>query len=302
MNIAMRYAIKASYGNDSIALIQWMADEGLTDAWVIHNDTGWAHPDWKNRVEAGEKFARSLGMRPVTLRSLIDTTGECIGVGKTELDSEEHVMLLREAGTNPWLVPKISNAARPEGQNSGFVPLVRLRKGFPRHGMQFCTTELKIRPTMLWLAKEDPDGELIGVVGVRREESSRRATWPEWTEDSELDGGRSLWAPLARMLTADRDKLVQRAGFDVLAHRSDECFPCVNSARADLRRVAEVPERIAEIAALESELSDGKDAPRRMFRRQGSIQQTIAWAQSSPGTYVEAQQFLFGCDAGFCGV
>ena len=65
----MDYVIKASYGNDSIALIQWMVEHGHTNAFVLHNDTGWARSDWAERVEAGEAFARSVGMEPVRTRA-----------------------------------------------------------------------------------------------------------------------------------------------------------------------------------------------------------------------------------------
>lgn len=249
----MKYVIKSSYGNDSIAVIQWMADNGhALDCYVLHNDTGWAHPGWRERVEAGEALALRLGMLPVRTQSV------------------------------------------------GFVAAARLKQAFPRHGMQFCTTQLKIEPTLAWLAEHDPDGDLVGVVGIRREESARRAAWPDWTETSALDGGRSLWAPLVRHTAEQRDALVARAGFEVLPHRSDECFPCVNAARADLRRLGEVPERVAEIEALEAELSEGKDKPRRMFRRQGGIRETLDWARSADGKYIEGQTFLRLCDAGFC--
>ena len=64
----MDYVIKASYGNDSIALIQWMVEHGHTNAFVLHNDTGWARSDWAERVEAGEAFGRVHGC----LRSCLD--------------------------------------------------------------------------------------------------------------------------------------------------------------------------------------------------------------------------------------
>jgi hypothetical protein len=59
---------------------------------------------------------------------------------------------------------------------------------------------------------------------------------------------------------------------------------------------------VAEIEQLEADLSEGKPKQRRLFRRQSGIRETVAWAQSAPGEYVEDQQFLFGCDAGFCGL
>lgn len=95
--MSMEYVIKASYGNDSIALIQWMADHGHGPrSWVLYNDTGWSHPDWAKRVERGEAFARGLGMQTARTHS------------------------------------------------PGFVSIARVKQAFPRSGMQFCTTMLKI--------------------------------------------------------------------------------------------------------------------------------------------------------------
>ncbi len=130
---------------------------------------------------------------------------------------------------------------------------------------------------------------------------------PELVESSELDGGRTLWAPLVRHTKAERDALIERAGFRILEHRSDECWPCINGNREDLRRLAEDEARIAQIEALEAELgttSNGK--PRVMFRaaHKGNalgIREVVRWAQSAPAQYRMGQRFLFGCDAGFCG-
>ena len=54
------YAIFASYGNDSIALIQWMHEHEKSGI-VVYSDTGWASPCWTARVESAEAWAQSLG-------------------------------------------------------------------------------------------------------------------------------------------------------------------------------------------------------------------------------------------------
>jgi len=53
--------ISVSYGNDSIALIQWAHEHELEDCYVVYADTGWSHPDWNDRVVAGEKLAEQYG-------------------------------------------------------------------------------------------------------------------------------------------------------------------------------------------------------------------------------------------------
>lgn len=60
----MNYMIFASYGNDSVALIQWAHEHGLRGVHVVYGDTGWAADWWPARVAQGEQWARSLGFTP----------------------------------------------------------------------------------------------------------------------------------------------------------------------------------------------------------------------------------------------
>lgn len=55
------YVIFASYGNDSVALIQWAHEKGLKGVAVLYSDTGWAADWWEGRVEEGEALANSYG-------------------------------------------------------------------------------------------------------------------------------------------------------------------------------------------------------------------------------------------------
>lgn len=256
------HVLFASYGNDSIALIQWAHERGLKGLTVVHSDTGWAADHWIERVQAGADWARSLGFTATALHS------------------------------------------------EGMIPLVTRKKGWPLpQKYKFCTEHLKINPAKEWLAANDPDGDSICMVGVRRCESRARATWPTWVEESDKHGGRSLWSPLALMLDDERDALVARTPFPLLPHRSQECFPCINANRNDLRRLT--PERVEEIAALEARMGfTSNDKPRTMFRpyrHQGAtgIREVWKWAQSKHGEYGKRQLVILGegtgCDSGMCG-
>ena len=64
----MEHVIFASYGNDSIALIQWAHERGLTGVHVAYNDTGWAAEWWSGRVDQAEAWVRSLGFVPHRIR------------------------------------------------------------------------------------------------------------------------------------------------------------------------------------------------------------------------------------------
>lgn len=57
------YVIFASYGNDSVALIQFAHEAGLSDVTVLYSDTGWAADGWLDRVAEGERWARSRGFK-----------------------------------------------------------------------------------------------------------------------------------------------------------------------------------------------------------------------------------------------
>lgn len=62
--------ISSSYGNDSVALIQWAHECGLVDVFVVYCNTGWATPSWANRAIDGERLAARYGFIPVTVKSI----------------------------------------------------------------------------------------------------------------------------------------------------------------------------------------------------------------------------------------
>lgn len=249
------HVLFASYGNDSVALIQWAAERKLRNVFTLYNQTGWATSDWESRVLEREAWVASLGFTPARTFSI------------------------------------------------GMEALVMEKKAWPRQGMQFCTERLKLEPTKAWLAEHDPDGEATCLVGVRREESEERRLFPEWTEESDVHGGRSLWAPLANTTEGERDALVRRAGIVPLPHRSRECSPCVNSNKADIR--ATPPLDIDKTERVETNLgTSGNGKPRVMFRpakHMGAIgiREIYAWAHSGRGEYEPPAKS--GCDGGMCG-
>lgn len=257
------YAISASYGNDSIALIRWAHERGLERAIVIFSDTGWAAPFWLERVERGEKLARSYGFATKRIESM------------------------------------------------GMRELVRRRKGWPRNGMQFCTRYLKLVPFIAFMDSIDPAADTLVMLGVRRAESSRRSTYPELAPPCDDDckhdhehKRREYWAPLVRHCDRQRDDLIRRAGFEVLGHRSQECYPCVNASRKDLRMVSQ--DRAEEIAAFEEELGYTKNGKlRTIFRpksKKGAIgfREVMRWAWSEHGKYRAPETGGGGCSTGMC--
>lgn len=270
----MTLMVGASYGNDTIATIKFLHEEGLTDVWAVYNDTGWPmpphgnHEGWNDRVARLEPWVQSLGYR--TDRTV----------------------------------------------SEGMEALVKRKKGWPRQGMQFCTEALKIGPTIAWLAEHDPDGEFICVNGKRAAESEVRSDTVEFIEESSAHGGRRLWQPLHAHTEAQRNALIERAGFEVLPYKSKECMLCVNTGREGLRVAPEIA--VAFVERIERELGVGVKSgkPKTMFRparKMGAtgIREVVAWAKADPGKYQPNQPDLLddgtgpsetdtGCDGGYC--
>ncbi len=204
--------------------------------------------------------------------------------------------------------------------SEGFKNMVRRKKGFPRQGYQFCTGELKIVPAIAWLESIDPEKRAIVIVGLRREESQARVNTPDFLESSPNHGGRKCVYPLARIQEIDRNNIVRDFGFTPLPHRSMECFPCINSKRADIVLLSKDPERIAEIEAFEAELGVGERSGKkktmfRPYRHMGAtgIREVVKWALSGRGKYGSDQTELLlddgtgkenddGCVNGWCGI
>ena len=47
----IRFVIFVSWGNDSIALVQWAKENELDGVACVYTDTGWAADGWMDRVE-----------------------------------------------------------------------------------------------------------------------------------------------------------------------------------------------------------------------------------------------------------
>lgn len=66
----MDNVIFASYGNDSVALIQWAKENNLSNVAVVYSDTGWAADNWSERVDEMEAWVKHLGFSPYRTSSI----------------------------------------------------------------------------------------------------------------------------------------------------------------------------------------------------------------------------------------
>lgn len=70
-NQPIRFIIRSSYGNDSVALIHWAHEQELEGVVVLYSDTGWARRWWQTeRVPEMEAWVRSLGFRAERTQSM----------------------------------------------------------------------------------------------------------------------------------------------------------------------------------------------------------------------------------------
>lgn len=69
-NAPIRFVIFVSYGNDSIALIQWAHENDLDGVACVFTDTGWMADGWAERVERCEAWVRTLGFVPHRAKSM----------------------------------------------------------------------------------------------------------------------------------------------------------------------------------------------------------------------------------------
>lgn len=262
--------IGASYGNDSIALIQWCREQGFQNVTSLYNDTGWSwpahgnHESWASRVERMEKWVCSIGYK----------TARTASIGMEAL-------VLSSRGS-----------------------------GWPRQGMQFCTEVLKIKPTQLWLAEHDPMGAAIFMNGKRRAESTNRAQTVEWIEDSWAHGGRRLRQPLYAHDDAERDALILRAGHEVLPHKSRECICVNANAtdlQQWPEVVVATVERVEAAAGFTKDTGKPKTMFRPAKKKGATgIREVIRWSHNGKefralddGTGPDGIET--GCAMGFCG-
>lgn len=178
----------------------------------------------------------------------------------------------------------------------GMAELVRMKKGWPGNGQQFCTAHLKGVPFLEWIDEADKECKAVVMIGKRRAESEKRKDTPEFIESSEHHGGRKVWHPLYKHTDEERNVLLEQAGFDPLPHRSLECNPCVNANRGDFNRLT--AGEIERVNDLEAEIGKPMFRPKR-FNAMG-IHGVIKWAKDGRdrGSWDEEESecaSLFGC-------
>lgn len=144
-----------------------------------------------------------------------------------------------------------------EARLGRYSPMIRLMmqwRKVPTAVRRWCTDDLKKRPIVEYLAGcADP----LNVIGVRAEESRKRAAMPEVEWSDTYDA--TIWRPIHALLKSEVIDLHTRHGIapnPVYLQGQGAgrvgCGPCVYSGANDIRWLtAEKPERLALLAEVE---------------------------------------------------
>ena len=178
------------------------------------------------------------------------------------------------------------------------------RKGtFPSRVRKWCTEELKLKPFRAWLDRfrDDTGDDVQVLLGVRREESSKRADpvlTPEREKSEFYDC--DVWRPILDWTVQSVIAEHRRSAIPMhpLYHHGAErvgCFPCVNASKAELEIVGRLaPERIDLIRSVESEIGQtmftrDRRTEKRKLGDDGpsvvpiGIDEVMAWARTDRG-------------------
>ena len=228
--------VSISGGKDSTATFLHLTRELGLEVELVHMDTGWEHLD---TVDYVRRLPELLGQEITILRDEVELSDE-----------------LRE-------IAEDLEARYLGGHYSAMVRRTLAKAMFPSRVIRWCTQQLKIFPFLDYAftkygRDEHEIGRFVNVVGVRAEESAKRAQMSQWDMD---DTGFVIWRPLLAWTEAQVIDIHKRHGIapNPLYLRGAQrvgCWPCINSRKAEIRQVAESDnQRIALMRELEAILT-----------------------------------------------
>lgn len=191
-------------------------------------------------------------------------------------------------------LPRVIGPVRHLRATEDMVELIRRKGVFPSRQFKWCTDELKLKPMASFLrALMDEGHEVVNAVGIRRDESKKRAAAPEWEESKALDC--EVWRPLVEWTEADVIMIHKRHGLSpnplyLRGATRVGCWPCVQAKKAEIRLIADTdPAAIDRIRELERELSERAGKQRAWFPafigRKGlwNIDRVVEWSRTKQG-------------------
>lgn len=138
-----------------------------------------------------------------------------------------------------------------------FCDLAKLKGRWPASQSQFCTSKLKLYPTMRWIRANVFANDYIRYSGIRRSESDRRSNTPyserdDWFECEIFHPIFDWEKQMCFDYVASHGQAINplyKLGFNRVG-----CAPCVNSGRADIRNWAKrFPAMIDKVRSWETD-------------------------------------------------
>jgi 3'-phosphoadenosine 5'-phosphosulfate sulfotransferase (PAPS reductase)/FAD synthetase len=172
-----------------------------------------------------------------------------------------------------------------------FDRLAEIIGRFPSRNAQFCTNYLKLAPSRRWCRDNLGDEDFERYVGIRRDESPKRAKTPDSWWDEFFDC--QVYAPVAGWTKQQCFDFVREAGEPVnplytMGFDKVGCAPCVNSGKDDIRMwAARFPEMIDKVREWERRtgktffppiMPDGKGGSRFGF-----VDEVVEWSRTTRG-------------------
>jgi 3'-phosphoadenosine 5'-phosphosulfate sulfotransferase (PAPS reductase)/FAD synthetase len=220
----------------------------------------------ERRLALAAEYRRLIGDRTVIVSLSTGKDSVALDLWLTELGIEHERIFLDTRWDHPavrehleYLRGKLGPITELSGP-LGMVELIRKKGMFPSRARRFCTEELKTFPARDYLnARINAGDDVINAVGIRRDESEARSNMSEWEWMDGFDC--EVWRPLIMWSLEDvvaihKHHDVRPNGLYLLGMDRVGCWPCINSNKGELRRLAELdPARIDELRQLEAEIA-----------------------------------------------
>ena len=225
--------VSISGGKDSTATFLHVHRELGIPVQLVHMDTGWEN---LQTVEYLQRLPELLGHPITILRDEVPLSDELREIAE---DLEKRYM---------------------DGHYSAMIRRCLLKAMFSSRLKRWCTQKLKIHPFInhafsTYGKDSNGIGQFVNCVGVRAQESVKRAGLPEWQMD---DAGFVIWRPIidwdeSQVIAIHKKHGIKPNPLYLRGAKRVGCWPCINSRKAEIRQCAESdPVRIDLIRELET--------------------------------------------------
>ena len=244
--------VSVSGGKDSTAMCLNLLEQGYTKNQFrrVFANTGWEHSGTYDYLDELEK-----------------TIGKIERVQAVIEVKEEDQSFLQEIES--------------EIGQSNMIRTILKNRMFPSGYAKFCTRTLKLNPLGDFF--DSIEGDMVNVVGIRKEESHARSKMEEWEWNEYFDcyTHRPLidWTEKDVIDIHHRFNLAPNGLYLNGSHRVG-CYPCIFSRKKEISILPE--NRIDLIQRVEKYLSEKKDK-RVSFFKMGFIDDVYEWSKTTRG-------------------